>query len=190
METDMIDIQQLSIYIIAPVIDSLGFDKSVDEKLSAKRLIITTGMIESGYQYIAQLKGPALGFWQMEPFTHNDCWENYLKYNQDLALKLSVMCGTRGQGAYPFALEMLWNIKYAAAMSRIKYKRLETPYKERPPLLLPHSDDPLGHANLWVQGYNAGGKGKASKFLKAWAQIGFPGVTGDMVAAAQSKEIA
>lgn len=39
--------------------------------------------------YRHQINGPALGIGQMEPFTHDDIWANYLKYHPILTKEIS-----------------------------------------------------------------------------------------------------
>ena len=46
----------------------------------AESLVYRTGMAESGYRHLAQVKGPAIGFFQEEPDTINDTINNYLKF--------------------------------------------------------------------------------------------------------------
>ena len=46
----------------------------------ATDLIMATGRTESKFKYLKQIRGPALGFFQMEPATCRDIWENYVIY--------------------------------------------------------------------------------------------------------------
>ena len=51
----------------------------------AENLVWGTGLQESLYKYDRQMgSGPALGYWQMEPKTHDDCYANFLVYHLDL----------------------------------------------------------------------------------------------------------
>ena len=171
----MIDPQQMMLYVIAPTLTRIAptLPQTTLDSLGARRLMLATGMVESGYQFIHQNgTGPALGFWQMEPFTHDDCWDNYIKYHSNLGLALLSMTTCRGNR--PDASEMMFNMRYACAMARLKYLRLETPFGARPAMPIPNPDDSAAMANLWVNGYNAGGAGTPAKFLKAWGQVGLP----------------
>jgi hypothetical protein len=49
-------------------------------------LLLGTALTESGdMHYLHQLgNGPALGVYQMEPTTHEDIYDNYLKYKKEL----------------------------------------------------------------------------------------------------------
>ena len=42
----------------------------------AENLVYRTGMSESNYKHLEQVKGPALGFFQVEPDTINDGFYN------------------------------------------------------------------------------------------------------------------
>jgi hypothetical protein len=50
----------------------------------AVELVLTTGIVESGYRYIRQIRGPARGFYQIEPTTSHDNVVSYLKYRKHL----------------------------------------------------------------------------------------------------------
>ena len=68
--------EQLLEYVVKPANQLLGVDS-----LAAQQLVIGTAAVESGGEYIRQLNnGPARGFFQMEPNTHEDIWINYLAY--------------------------------------------------------------------------------------------------------------
>ena len=57
----------------------------------AESLVYRTGMAESSYKHLEQVKGPAIGFFQVEPDTINDTIDNYLKFRpKKLAHLLSV----------------------------------------------------------------------------------------------------
>jgi len=62
---------------VAPVLADMGMDSS-----SAEKLLIMTATHESmGYRYRAQVGGgPALSYYQIEPNTLNDLYENYLAF--------------------------------------------------------------------------------------------------------------
>jgi hypothetical protein len=86
----------------------------------AVNLILGTIAQESkfGY-YIKQLNnGPAKGICQMETNTHNDIWNNYLKYKKSIVDKISKF------SVFNSADELVWNLKYSIAMCRIHYLRV------------------------------------------------------------------
>ena len=92
-------------------------------------------------KYIKQINGPALGIFQMEPNTHNDIWENYLK------CRISLWEHIRDNVIVEFTpRELVWNLKYAIIMCRIHYLRVPTP--------LPQPDDIVKLAFYWKKYYN------------------------------------
>lgn len=139
-------LSQVRLLIIRPVLQSLGLWSQ-----AAENLVLGTGLVESGYVWLEQLNdGPAKGFWQMEIATHDDSWENWLcapgRSRQATALRQ--MIGYLS----PSAALMIWNLKYAAGMARIKYQRVSAP--------LPAANDAAALCAYWKAHYNtAGGAG-------------------------------
>ncbi|MFT8367558.1 MAG: hypothetical protein ABF646_02275 [Acetobacter papayae] len=110
--------------------------------LSARQGVLGIGMKESEYTYLKQLgSGPALGFWQMEPATHDDMWANFIRYRSDLQKPLSALAG--GQ---PSAQALVTSPVYAAAMCRV--------HLFRSPEALPMANDAAGWAGYWKRNYN------------------------------------
>lgn len=131
---------QLKVYIIESSLHDLDLYSN-----SAVQLLMLTAAQESKLgHYIVQIRGPAKGIFQMEPATHDDIWENFLKYKPDLAVKLEHLAGTHP--VQPSADVMVWNLKYAAAMARIHYYRVSQ--------ALPEPDDIQAMADYWKQYYN------------------------------------
>lgn len=120
--------------------------------LSAQQGVLGIGLKESGYTYLKQLgSGPALGFWQMEPATHDDMWTNFIRYHPDLKKPLSALAGGN-----PSAQALVTNPVYAAAMCRV--------HLFRQPDALPPSGDAAAWAAYWKQHYNTpGGAGVAEQ---------------------------
>lgn len=110
-----LNLSQFKSLIVRPALEavSLGGDKSVN-------LLTGTCVVESGLAWLQQLNGPALGIAQMEPATHNDCWANYLRYQPDIANRILATCCLSG---LPDAGIMVWNLRYAVLMARVKYLR-------------------------------------------------------------------
>jgi hypothetical protein len=129
--------------------------------LAAEQLVLGTGIQESLLTLRQQLNhGPALGLFQMEPATHDDCWENYLDFRDNLASKVKQ---TLVAGQKPAADTMKLNDRYAAAMCRVRYLRA--------PGALPAANDIHAMANYWKQNYNTPqGKGIPEEFLSKWPQ--------------------
>lgn len=105
--------------IIAPTLKEIGLYSD-----TALNLVTGTGLVESGYRVTSQYGGgPALGWFQMEPATHDDIWRNYLKYRPELSDAVSSLCS----GENPSASLLRSNPSYAAAMCRVKYLRVPAP---------------------------------------------------------------
>lgn len=111
---------------------------------SAINLVTGTGADESQwFQYANQNGGPARGFWNMEPATHDDCWRNFIRYRPDIQKALNEILG----GSTPDAGLMSFRIDYAIAMCRVKYFRS--------PLALPAAGDAAGLSRYHKVAYNS-----------------------------------
>lgn len=133
--------------IIWTVVGELGGGEA------AYYLILRTGDAESGYRTRKQYGGgPARGFWQMEPATERDIWENYISYRPSLKDKLHA---TVEPGD-----DLENSDLYACAMCRLHYLRV--------PESLPAADDIDAQARYWKAHYNtATGKGTVEHFIKS-----------------------
>ncbi len=157
----MLDIAQFREYIIRPsltVIDALTD--------ASEELVLGTALQESRLIYIKQIGGgPAVGVFQMEPATHDDIWENYLAYQDELSQKVLTLAAPNG-GNPPGANEMIGNLWYACAMCRVHYRRVSDP--------LPQAGDVPGMASYWKEHYNTYlGAGTAEEYEENWfANIG------------------
>lgn len=149
----MIDPVQLCDYVIRPVDQFLGL-WSID----SERLILGTICQESECgEWLKQLGGPALGICQMEPETHDDCYINFLDFNQDL--KEKVRAFSSNKAGFPDPEEMIGNLNYAVAMCRIKYYR--DPY--------PIPSTVEGQAEYWKRVYNTEeGTGTVDDYVASW----------------------
>lgn len=124
----------------------------------AVNLLLGTCAQESASgKYRRQLgDGPALGIYQMEPFTYNDCFTNFLKYKPNLLAKILKVSGL---DKFPDAEEMVNNDVFAACMCRVRYLRA--------PGSIPKTIE--GQAAYWKQHYNTRlGKGTVEEYLKNW----------------------
>lgn len=135
-----INLSQLNQYVVQPVLNAFG---SPFNSTSAAVLLLGTALHESmGGEYLAQINGPALGAWQMEPFTHDDCWNNFLNYQSGLAAAVNQFNIQNGGSA-----QMAYNLAYACAMARVKYIRAQPP--------LPAANDFQNLALYYKQYYNS-----------------------------------
>jgi len=118
----------------------------------AEELLIFTCATESvGGTYLRQVKGPALGIFQMEPETYNDIWQNYIKFHGSLTLRLFSNFNISLQ---PSPERMIYDLRFACAMARIFYLRVS--------LALPKANDIDGIWKFYKTYYNTP-KGKAIK---------------------------
>ena len=116
--------------------------------LARRQIVLGTGYKESGYIHTRQMGGgPALGFWQMEPDTHDDVRDNFLAYRPDLKAAAEKAAGQPS----PTAELLVTNPVYAALMCAIQYYRS--------PLILPRAFDAFGQASMWKRVYNGPGAG-------------------------------
>lgn len=122
----MIDLKHVKYEIVTPALKRIGLASP-----AAINLVTGIGLVESGYRTRKQIGGPALGFWQMEPATEQDCWTNFLDYRPLLSGLLRKLASPE----QPSSLLLLTNDAYAAAMCRIRLYR---------------SSDPLPDANCAV----------------------------------------
>ncbi|MCG8317469.1 MAG: hypothetical protein MI976_29980 [Pseudomonadales bacterium] len=141
--------------IIKPVLEKLKLSSA-----AAEELLLGTAVQESlNFTYRRQVGGgPARGYYQMEPATHDDIWNNYLKYRPDLAAIVDSFVHSNSVDRYE-ALEN--NDEYASAMARVHYLRV--------PAALPAQGDLVGQANYWKQYYNTPlGKGLPQEYIEKW----------------------
>jgi len=145
----MIPLSQVRDHIVRPALKAINAWQQASEIL-----IVGTGLMESNYVELVQIGGPALGFWQMEPATAQDIWDNYLTYAAQLRSDLMKL-----MAPYEDKIEQLtWNLQYAAAMARIKYLRAPDP--------LPAAADLEGIAAYYKKIYNtAHGAAKIADFI-------------------------
>ncbi len=138
--------------VIEPTLDGLGMGGD-----AAEELLLGTAIQESNLTHRTQLGGgPGLGLYQMEPATHDDIWNNYLKYRPDLAAKISAFLTSQDK-----LHNLQFNDAYATAMSRVHYSRVSSS--------LPNAGDISGQASYWKAHYNTPlGKGTISQYIVNW----------------------
>tara|TARA_Y100000401_G_scaffold115007_1_gene117932 strand:- start:1110 stop:1577 length:468 start_codon:yes stop_codon:yes gene_type:complete len=119
----------------------------------AALLVYRTGMAESGFRHLEQIKGPAVGFFQVEPDTINDTIDNYLKFRPKRLNHLV----KHGLDLEEPVMSVLSSIYLQIAFCRYKYWR---------------SPDPIPNglvkqAKYWKKIYNGPGKGTVEHFVDA-----------------------
>ena len=149
-----IECAQLRKHIIKPTLEVL--DRMIPYSRAAENLLLGTAAQESHMgRYLKQIRGPALGIYQMEPETYSDIWVSFLSYRVELAhvirrLTLSHMIGDRNQ--------LSGNLYLATAMARIHYFRVKE--------ALPKANDVAGLAAYWKSHFNTKlGRGTIQQFL-------------------------
>jgi len=98
----------------------------------ALELVYNTGLVESKYVYLKQIKGPARGFLQCEPWVAVDICENYLKYREDLMKKVAEACCVKlSYFTAPNEKDWAWiletNLAAMIAFCRLHYRRVPKP---------------------------------------------------------------
>lgn len=149
-----LDLKQLADYVILPTLLKIDLFSP-----AAVQLVLGTAVVESNAKYLRQRgNGPALGIYQMEPFTHDDIHKNVLVYKATLAnLILSLTINS-----YP--VEMMGNMYYATAMCRVQYYRFAE--------ALPELNDYTGMARYHKKYYNTvAGATKISESTKIFKKI-------------------
>lgn len=104
--------------VVRPTLDFLDPDIPYSE--TAVNLITFTCLVESDFNYIKQVGGPALGFVQMEPATELDIWQNYLSFRPKLNDKIKSLVLNRVSRETNLAA----NLIYQVAICRVHYYRV------------------------------------------------------------------
>lgn len=156
-EPPMIDASQLR-ELIVEVLDTCP-DQRLNTPAAVELLMLTAATESHLGSYIRQVRGPALGIFQMEPTTEKDIYDNYLRYPKQLPLLLWVeeYKGTRG-------IDLKANLAYQVVMARVHYRRS--------PMAMPSEVDLIGLAKKWKQVYNTPlGRGTVHKALTDYTRL-------------------
>lgn len=148
-----IDPIQLRELIVRPALVALNMHSE-----AAENLVMGTAAQESLLgKFLKQVGGgPALSIFQIEPATYQDYWDGYLADHPDVAnLVRKAVCTNEGT---PPAGRMVWDLRYAAMMCRIHYRRIRSP--------LPDAQDVWALAAYWKKYYNTvHGAGTEQEFV-------------------------
>ena len=150
----MIVVNDFKKLVIEPTLEYLELSAP-----AAINLLIGTALMESRLKHLIQKpNGPALGLFQMEPATHKDIWDNFLKYKTGLAEKVSGLIAPKPDSE----TQLKTNLAYSAAMCRVHYYRA--------PTKLPEAEDLKGLAHYWKKYYNTElGAGKPEEFEEVYS---------------------
>jgi hypothetical protein len=153
----MLNSSQLRELIIKPALSDLILYSEDAEEL----LVFTCANESDGGSYLKQVKGPALGIYQMEPETYNDIWQNYIISKNDLYLKL---LHSFEASRMPSEDRLIYDLRFATAMTRIFYSRIKEP--------LPKATDIDGIWNYYKTYYNtSAGKADYNQALDKYQQL-------------------
>lgn len=143
----MLDCSQFRSLIVEPVLSKLR----VYSKNAEELLVFTCATESLGGTLLHQVKGPALGIYQMEPNTYTDIWVNYIRARNQLATLMALHYNCN---KIPDVERLIYDLHFATAMTRIHYLRC--------PGNIPDSKDIDGIWEYYKQHYNTP-KGKAKK---------------------------
>lgn len=124
------NLEQIRYLLIEPTLKEL--DRIVPYSQKAADFIFAIGKVESNYSHIKQPGGPALGFWQIEPKTHDDLWVNYLNTRTDLAFYIRG-AATQRASVDTMHNELLFNLRYQVLVARAIIRRVpeKLPYTKQ-----------------------------------------------------------
>lgn len=126
----MINADQLRELVIRPTLKYL--EPEIPYSEDAVELLMMTAAHESHLgTYLKQVGGPALGHYQMEPATHKDIWDSYLRYNMGIKWLVEELSPKRKHE------DLITNLKYATAMARVHYYRVPEALPTRKPIKHP-----------------------------------------------------
>lgn len=155
MMLEGISCAQLRKHIIKPTLEALH--PIIPYSRAAENLLLGTAAQESHMgHYLKQIRGPALGIYQMEPGTYGDIWKSFLSYHTKLAevVRLFILPHEVGDRS-----QLSGNLYLATAMARIHYFRVSE--------ALPKANDATSQAAYWKKYYNTKrGRGTVLQFLE------------------------
>ena len=150
----MISPEHLRLYVIKPALEAINAYSADAEEL----LMFTCAAESLGGFLLHQIKGPALGIFQMEPATYHDIWRNFIYNRPALATMLSKNLHT---SLIPDESELITNLMLAATMARIHYMRNKEP--------LPKANDVDAIWEYYKKYYNTPlGKAKKNESIRKY----------------------
>jgi len=111
-------------------------------------------------RWLRQTNGPALGIWQMEPATHDDCLANVVPRRAEFQRALRVYAFDHGL----VADTMIHNHAYACLMARLQVWRVRE--------ILPAAEDIEGHARYAKNHWNTpAGRATVRNYADAYREM-------------------
>jgi len=154
----MINHYQFRNDVVKPALKAVGM-----YSFAAEQLMVGTAAVESNLHFLRQWpSGPALGLFQMESATYQWLVGEYLDRKPEIRAKFLRLTTTGDR--FPDPEEMIWNMRFAAAMCRLRYWVV--------PEALPDGDDVMALGEYWKTHYNTiSGAGTAAKFFNAFPKV-------------------
>ena len=149
--------------LIAEVLKDLKLDS-----VQAESLVFNTGLVESKYEYLMQVKGPAIGFFQCEVPTAIDICLNFLQFRSKLMKQVAHTCMIDikyflNPKEDDWRRFLQYNLALQIAMCRLHYRRV--------PEKLPNNV--TEQARQWKRWYNTKkGKGTEKHFIELVEKYG------------------
>lgn len=161
----MLNISQYRAQILRPTLVFVGDGLPGFASAAAEELLLGTAAHESGFHYLAQIRGPAQGLYQIEPETCIDIYKNYLAHRPALRDRVNALLADK-----PTVRDQLAsNLAFATAIARLVYWRS--------PLPLAPAGDVAGHARVWKAVFNTPlGKGREADFVDAYQRLVTPNI--------------
>lgn len=152
-------VSQFRDFILRPTLEMIGLYSK-----SAEVLILGTGLVESGFNYIKQIgtiRNGGFGFFQCENATYLDI-VRYLKVNKKLGDRITAACNI---DYFPPTVEpVIWNLRLAVCICRADFFQVTKP--------LPSENDAMGLAQYHKKYYNSlKGKTDINKSVVLFQQV-------------------
>lgn len=146
--------KQLREFVIRPALSDPNIALWSPE---AEDLLLGTACQESSCgRYLHQIRGPAVGIYQMEPATYNDLWAWCIA--RGWREKIQRACSIQ-MASQPPSEWLAWNLRFATLMTRLYYLRR--------PGAVPSTLQ--GQAAYWKEHYNTHlGKGTPEQYVANW----------------------
>ena len=151
------DVKQFRELIVRPTLKEINLWSQ-----PAENILIGTAVHESnGLQYIKQIKGPALSFYQIEPATAHEVWNKWLP-KQKSHIKDVVYSEAALQVWQSLEDKLLSDLRFATILARLNYRR----FPEELPVDVP------GMARLWKLRWNTHlGAGTEEQFINNYQRF-------------------
>jgi len=154
--------QILHDHIIYPVLEHMAEKLQLPlNSVAARKLILATAAQESHCgDYFKQIKGPAMGIFQVEPATEEDLFTNFLDGREDF-LEVIMSFQSEAGAEDNDLISALGNTFYQAAITRAQYYRF--------PAALPEANDFEGTWEYYKKYWNTDlGAATKEEFTRNW----------------------